>query len=107
METITLTETSRLIVDYDTDAENPLTWGSHMTESDETYGRWASGEVFTVTLERSKVYTADDGDTVTIWSYVESLGGCYLDDNYTAQVVAREHFTLTEDEAAATETTGE
>ena len=35
------------------------------------------------------------------WEVVDSIWGNYLDDEYTAQQVATEHFSLTEDELAA------
>lgn len=100
-ETIQLTETSRLVIEQDTDAENPTTWGNHVTEGDDIHTAWADGEVYGVILERAKVYTAEDGSTLTNWEDSDSLWGCYLSDDYTAQTVALEHFELNDSERAA------
>jgi hypothetical protein len=79
-------------------------------QEQETYRQWADGEVYGVILERgvlvetkrthadgSVTYERDD----EAWEGVESLWGCYLDDDYTAQVVADEHFDLSDEESAA------
>ena len=62
----------------------------------ETYAAWRRGDVFIVEhQQRVRLYTEDgepyDEDD---WTEVDSLCGCYLDDDYTAEVVAREHFDL-------------
>jgi hypothetical protein len=74
-----------------------------------TYRQWAEGEVYTVVLERvatfEKVTHHSDGTLEQVagseWEVVESIGGCYLDDDYTAQVVASEYFNLTTEETEA------
>lgn len=62
----------------------------------ETYAAWRRGDVFIVEhQQRVRLYTEDgepyDEDD---WGYVDSLGGCYLDDEYTALEVARENFDI-------------
>lgn len=80
-------------------------------QEQETYRQWAEGEVYGVILERSETWcrilsdgTADRLDTRNEWDEVDSLWGCYLDDDYTAKVVACESFDLTEEEEAACNT---
>ena len=64
-------------------------------QEQKTYEQWAEGEVYGVILERAapweKTYV-NGGDTVegVDWVEVGSLWGCYLDDTYTAQEVAKE-----------------
>lgn len=82
------------------------------------YEQWASGDVSVVRLERLETYVhvtdsgsdvipddVDWGWTREFWEEVDggALAGCYLDDEYTAQAVALEHFPLTADERAAAE----
>lgn len=69
----------------------------------EVYRQWADGEVYGVILERQHGYTRDDDPSIGFnsWDEEESLSGCYLDDEYTAQQVALEHFDLTDDETNA------
>ena len=80
----------------------------------ETYRQWAEGEVYGVVLERRVTYVRvidSDSDTLPTdvdwnetrdeWDEVESIWGCYLDDSYTAQVVADEYFPLTSEERDA------
>lgn len=101
MEIIQLTETSRLRVVYDNDAENPMDWEGGMTEKDYPYQQWAAGEVYGVSLERAEMYVHPTKPPIIDWECVDSLWGNYLDESYTAQTVAREHFTLTDDELEA------
>jgi hypothetical protein len=81
----------------------------------ETYRQWAEGEVYGVILERrqsfikQRVTRTDEGFEVDPedpelfdeWEQIDAIWGCYLDDTYTAQVVADEHFELTEEERDA------
>lgn len=78
----------------------------------EVYRQWADGEAVGVILEHKvrwirvdqndePVFLADGDLARETWEEEESLGGCYLDDEYTAQHVALEHFELDEDETAA------
>lgn len=62
----------------------------------ETYRQWAEGEVYGVIHEKLETWVkADDPDeTRDDWEEVDALWGCYLDDDYTALVVAKEHFDL-------------
>lgn len=99
VETIELDENTRLRVEYDTDAESPLTWGDHVTKGDESYQRWAEGEVFGVIVERRFTVLAQRVDDPASdvaegfeWRETDSIWGCYLDDQYTAQICAAEHF---------------
>lgn len=81
-----------------------------IAEERATYEKWCEGSVYIVSLERLVHYVAlDDEGTINYddahdsWESVESLGGNYLDDEYTAQTVALESFdwTMTPDEIAA------
>lgn len=76
----------------------------------ETYEKWAAGEVYNVDLERLETWVklGEHGEATAEmrddWERVESIGGCYLDDeDYPAEVVAYEHWTLTDEEVAAME----
>jgi hypothetical protein len=85
-----------------------------ITAERHTYEQWANGEVYQVDLEQKAHYVRVDkndepvflADDLRIerWEYVDGLGGCYLDDEYTALAVAVEHFAgderLDEDEQA-------
>lgn len=72
-----------------------------------TYQQWCDGEVAVVVLEREIRYVRVDDigthGTITRWEEEDSLGGCYLDDDYTAEQVALEQFNLNEEERAALE----
>ena len=62
----------------------------------EVYAAWRRGDVFIVEhRQRVRLYT-EDGEPYEedYWKEVDSLGGCYLDDEYTALDVAREHFDV-------------
>lgn len=83
----------------------------------ETYRQWAEGEVYGVILERAVAYarvernTSGDvwdlknplteDDVREDWEEVDSTWGCYLDDDYTAEVVAQAHFDLNKQEREA------
>lgn len=72
------------------------------------YEQWANGEVYIVAVEKrtrwarldqngEPVFIADADIipiTLTTWEEVELIGGCYLDDDYTARQVAAEHFDI-------------
>ena len=83
----------RLVVTEDVDAENPLFWGSHVKVDGDIYQRWARGEVYTVSVEQRAEYVNvnDEYDIIVQWNLVDSLGGCYLDSDYTCLDVAREN----------------
>jgi hypothetical protein len=90
--------------DHDT-----LAWQAEVIKGDrETYRQWADAEVYGVILERLETWAKIPkkglqliAETREEWEEVDSLWGCYLDDDYTAQVVAEGHFGLTEEERAA------
>lgn len=102
METIQLDETHRLLVTEDESAEDPRTWGTHVLENGPTMQRWLNGEVYNVDMQERKTWrnVENPGDTLTTWETVDSIGGCYLDDEYTARVVAEEYFGLKREEVA-------
>lgn len=50
------------------------------------------GDVFNVTLERAKVFTAADGEMVTIWQTIDTLGGFITDDQTKLNEYALETF---------------
>lgn len=96
METITITPDLRLSIEQDENAENPETWGwedAHTEALAPIIERWQDGEVYVVVLQRRETYTHESGRTLTVWEDIDALGGCYLDDDYTAQDVAAEHFS--------------
>ena len=87
----------------------------------ETYRQWAEGEVYGVILERQvtevtyraertelgfEIDTTHQPVVADQWDEVEAIWGCYLDDDYTAHVVASEHFPLTQEEADALDLPG-
>ena len=96
-EIIEIDADTRLRVEYDSSAENPLTWGDHVKPGDKVMQRWESGEVYGVILERRVEWKPVDEAQAsrgikTTWEEDESLWGCYLDEKYTARVVANEHW---------------
>ena len=59
------------------------------------YAAWRRGDVFIVVHEKREQWTnADETAEMDTWEPVDSLGGCYLDDTYTAEDVAQDHFGL-------------
>ena len=101
VETIEVDPRTRIRVEYDTDAEDPRTWGDHIADDDYAVEQWRAGEVYGVIVERKVDWTrmgAGDGeklpDTMTTWEEIDSIWGCYLDDTYTARVVANEYFGI-------------
>jgi hypothetical protein len=83
----------RLAVVQDLSAEDPTTWGDHVTENSATYQQWAQGDVSVVSMEKMVTYINEDDpeDFILSWVTTESLGGCYLGEDYTPLTVAREH----------------
>lgn len=88
MSTIEVDPRTRICVIPDTGAEDPRWWGDHI-------------EVYGVIVERKVDWIrvgAGDGqelpDTMTTWEEIGSIWGCYLDDTYTARVVANEYFGI-------------
>lgn len=61
----------------------------------EVFSRWLQGEVYLLCHEQREQWTnADETREMDTWEPVDWLGGCYLDDEYTALDVAREHFDV-------------
>lgn len=61
----------------------------------EVFSTWMNGEVYVVAHEKREHWTnADETAEMDTWEWEDSLGGCYLNDEYTALEVAREHFDL-------------
>lgn len=59
------------------------------------YAAWRRGDVFIVVHEKREQWTnADETAEMDTWEWEDSLGGCYLDDKYTALDVAREYFDV-------------
>lgn len=59
------------------------------------FSTWMNGEVYLVVHEKREQWTnADETAEMDTWEWEDSLGGCYLDDEYTAIDVARDHFNL-------------
>lgn len=65
--------------------------GSNVYES---WAAWRRGDVFVVAEEIRKVYVNPDDpeDIFEDWFEEDSLWGCYLDEDYTPEEVAHEHF---------------
>lgn len=84
-----------------------------ITGERKTYEAWAESEVYGVILEREVTWARLDENgeqvfltepnTLRTWEEVESVWGCYLNDEYTAQTVAVEHFDMTDEEESALE----
>lgn len=87
-----------------------------ISQERETYRQWAEGEVYGVILERKvtqvtyqaertelgfEIDTTHPPVVIDQWDEVESTWGCYLGDDYTAQIVADEYFPLTDEEFIA------
>ena len=102
MSTIEVDPRTRIRVEYDTDAEDPRWWGDHIADDDYAVEQWRAGEVYGVIVERKVDWTFEgdipDGvmvpNTMTTWEEIDSIWGCYLDDTYTARVVANEYFGI-------------
>lgn len=60
------------------------------------FARWTRGEVYNVAHETMVVWVnlADDTVQRKTWDIHDSIGGCYLDSEYTALDVARDHFNV-------------
>lgn len=66
----------------------------------DVFSRWMNGEVYLVCHEKREQFTnADETRELDIWDEVDCLGGNYLDHEYTAEDVAREHFGIESKEA--------
>lgn len=61
----------------------------------ESWAAWRRGDVYIVIEQIRKVYVAQDdpNDTYEDWFDGDVLGGCYLDEGYTAEDVAKEYFS--------------
>lgn len=60
----------------------------------EAWAAWRRGDVYTVVEQIRKVYvsTDDPEDVYEDWFDGDSLSGCFLEDGYTPEDVAREYF---------------
>jgi len=59
------------------------------------YAAWRRGDVFIVEHQKREHWTnADETAEMDTWEPVDSLGDCYLDENYTALDVARYYFDV-------------
>lgn len=93
METITITPDLRLSIEFDNDyrMEAEERGMSDDEIQEEQYLIETEG-VYVISLQRRETYTHKDGRTLMVWEDIDSICGCFLDDNYTAQDVAAEHF---------------
>lgn len=100
-EIIDVNDTTRVVVYYDDDyqveaEERELT----PEEAAEERERIEQEGVYGVSVQKAQTWAllGPDGSLTgvdrTEWDDVDSIWGCFLDDNYTALDVAREHFTL-------------
>ena len=80
------------------DVYNYLVTGETTEQIDgfmEDFSTWMNGEVYIVVHQKREQWTnADETAEMDTWEPVDSLGGCYLDDNYTALDVARDYFDV-------------
>lgn len=80
------------------DVYNYLVLGETTEQIDsfmDVFSKWMNGEVYIVCHEEREKWTNADGTLeMDTWELEDSLGGCYLDDKYTALDVARENFNL-------------
>lgn len=59
------------------------------------YAAWRRGDVFIVEHQKREQWSnADETAEMDTWEPVDSLAECYLNDEYTALDVAREHFDV-------------
>lgn len=64
------------------------------------YAAWRRGDVYNVAHQERVVYARIDGDDIDPddiheeWEVVDGISECYLNDEYTALDVAREHFGI-------------
>lgn len=97
MDTIAIDDKTRLLVLPDEDAGDPRDWGLDIDDDSPEVQAWRAGEVYGVVIERLATYTNDaTGEKMSRWEETDSLWGCYLDDTYTAEVVAREYFGVSQ-----------
>lgn len=93
METIQITPDLRLSIEFDTYYEIEA---AERGMSDEDVQRELnlieSDGVYIVVLQRKEVYTSESGKTLIVWEDIDSVGGNFLNDDYTAQDVAAEFF---------------
>lgn len=60
-----------------------------------TYAAWRRGDVYGVIHEKRQTWEhSEDDRELETWEHEDSLWGCYLDQEYTALVVASEHFDV-------------
>jgi hypothetical protein len=98
-ETIQITEDYRLIVTPDENASDPRDWNPGSEVDPGTLSLWQAGRVYIVASQERQWWARLDesGQPIRLtaeyrWMDVDSIGECYLTDEYTAQVVASEHF---------------
>lgn len=80
------------------DVYNYLVFGEDSDQIDgfmDVFSRWKNGEIYLVVHQKREQWTnADETEEMDTWEWEDSIGGCYLDDEYTAEVVAREYFDI-------------
>lgn len=89
-------------------AKHAISEASIIKDEQEDYRRWCDGEVYGVKLERRiDLYELDDKGVATdreafpFWEEVESLWGCYLNDDYTAKEVGLQLYAGTDHDVLA------
>ena len=89
---------------------SPSDWATHLVLWDDKKGSnvydafeaWLKGDVYGVVAQKKVVWSAEGHDDEFDWEDVDSLWGCYLDEEYTPEMVASEHFeSYPEDEEAS------
>lgn len=93
-----LTEDTREFKVHEWRGYSQSDWATVLEIGDEiglynAYASWRRGGVYIVEHQKREQWTnADETAEMYTWEYVDSLGGCYLDDEYTALDVAKDHF---------------
>lgn len=96
-ETIPVDETTRVVVYYDDDYQMEAEERELTPEQiEEEQAQLDQDGVYIVAVEKLHTWQRVVGgvvvDTRTEWEQEDMLGGCFLDVDYTAVQVARDHF---------------
>lgn len=67
---------------------------AYLEDSLKDIQRWFRGDMFTINHEEAKEFVAEDGERLTIWRTVDSIGGCFVDSNEDLYEMAQATFTF-------------
>jgi hypothetical protein len=81
------------VVIYNSESDNEIWWTANGYDGNavardvaKDAKAWFQGDVYNLDLQQAKVYTAADGDTVTLWESLDICGGYLLPDGLTDSV---------------------